>query len=293
MAAQASTLHLQIETTQAAPSQDAEPRRLRLTWFFQGMGLAALLLVGVAACGPPDWITYGSHSGSGKVSRHDAMAGSVPAVPGVKTPAQTPRSGSGGLPGPPDWITYEPRSGSGGLSRHDVKAAFFPAVPGVKTPTQTPRSGSGGLPGPPDWITYEPLSGPEASALTTGDLEALSTGQQGSTVARAACRGMLNFVSSSSCTARATVAMQDGGNGWSGQTTDGQSYEVEFTIMQDGRMTYKIQGIKGDGCVSVSDNIKQILEQQFGCEVYETKATEEMFEQPVTVEVSEGVDVQV
>jgi hypothetical protein len=48
----ASALFLQVEEIpQAAPSQDVGPRRLRMTWFFQGMGLAALMLIGVAAMG--------------------------------------------------------------------------------------------------------------------------------------------------------------------------------------------------------------------------------------------------
>jgi len=50
MAAQAPALHLQVEETQqVALVQDAGPQRLRMTWFFQGMGLAAIMLVGVAA----------------------------------------------------------------------------------------------------------------------------------------------------------------------------------------------------------------------------------------------------
>jgi len=242
MAAEASALHLQVETPQAAPSPNGESSHLRLTWFFQGIGLAALMLVGVAACGPPDWITYEPPSGSGKLSNQDATAGFFPTVPGVNP---------------------------GGLR-------------GAQTPAQTAGTEEAALIDPP-------------VLKTTGDMEALSTSQQGSAVPGPACRGTLNFGSSrwSSCAARASVAMQDGGNGWNGQTSDGQSYEVEFTIMQDGRMTYKIQGIKGTGCVAVSENIQQILKEQFGCEAYETKATEEMFEQPVNVEVSEEVDVQV
>jgi hypothetical protein len=50
MVAHASVLHLDVET-QAVPSQDAGQRRLRMTWFFQGTGLAALMLIGVAAMG--------------------------------------------------------------------------------------------------------------------------------------------------------------------------------------------------------------------------------------------------
>jgi len=50
MAAQASSLHLDIEQTQqAAPSHNAGLRRLKMTWFLQGIGLAALMLMGVAA----------------------------------------------------------------------------------------------------------------------------------------------------------------------------------------------------------------------------------------------------
>jgi len=67
MSAQALALHLDVEQAhQAAPPQDAVHRRLRMIWFFQGMCLAALvLMVGVAAMGHSQ-----SPPGSQKPSGH-------------------------------------------------------------------------------------------------------------------------------------------------------------------------------------------------------------------------------
>lgn len=54
MADQASAPHLQVEEThRAARSRDDGPYRLRMISFLQGMGLAALMLIGVAATGSP------------------------------------------------------------------------------------------------------------------------------------------------------------------------------------------------------------------------------------------------
>merc|ERR1719506_1613004 len=59
MAGQSSALHLDVEngTPLAVPSQDAGLHRLKMMWFLQGMGLAALMLIGVAATGvwPSAW----------------------------------------------------------------------------------------------------------------------------------------------------------------------------------------------------------------------------------------------
>jgi hypothetical protein len=49
MAAQASALHLDVESNQAAPSQGARERRH--IWFLQGAGLAGLMLLGVFSVG--------------------------------------------------------------------------------------------------------------------------------------------------------------------------------------------------------------------------------------------------
>jgi len=71
-------LHLQVESHQAAPSQDAGSRRR--TWFFQGFGLAGLMLIGVAAMGGLEFTEV--PSGSGKPSGHDLAVAFQPRVPG-------------------------------------------------------------------------------------------------------------------------------------------------------------------------------------------------------------------
>ena len=68
--------HASDVETQAVPSQDAGQRRLRMAWFFRGMGLAAVMLIGVAAMGA-------FPSGSEQPSGHDAavagwMGGALP-----------------------------------------------------------------------------------------------------------------------------------------------------------------------------------------------------------------------
>merc|ERR1719359_900852 len=81
----ASVFHLNVDTdtNQVAPSQDAGQRRLRMIWFVQGMGLAALMLIGVAAI---DAFTHPSHTGGGTISQ--AFVG-APAMPGIRAaPAQ-------------------------------------------------------------------------------------------------------------------------------------------------------------------------------------------------------------
>jgi len=66
MAAQASA-PLDLETVQATPSQDDGARKR--TWFFQGMGLAALMLVGVYSVGG-----LAHHDGSQDTSGHDSAS---------------------------------------------------------------------------------------------------------------------------------------------------------------------------------------------------------------------------
>jgi hypothetical protein len=77
MAAQASA-PLDLETLQAAASQDADSRKR--TWFFQGMGLAALMLLGVYSAGG-----LAHHDGSEDTSGHDSAVAFHPGVSGIKT----------------------------------------------------------------------------------------------------------------------------------------------------------------------------------------------------------------
>jgi hypothetical protein len=77
MAAQASA-PLDLETLQAAASQDADSRKR--TWFFQGMGLAALMLLGVYSAGG-----LAHHHGSEDTSGHDSAVAFHPGVSGIKT----------------------------------------------------------------------------------------------------------------------------------------------------------------------------------------------------------------
>jgi len=78
------------ETSQEAPSTDAGTRKR--AWFFQGMGLAALMLIGIYSMG-------GSPSGSEKPSGHDAALAFHPVVPGLRTgglrPMMTPARTAG------------------------------------------------------------------------------------------------------------------------------------------------------------------------------------------------------
>jgi hypothetical protein len=79
MAARASA-PLDLETLQAAPAQDDGARKR--TWFFQGMGLAALMLVGVYT----GMGGLAHHDGSQDTSGHDsAFAGFQPGLSGIKT----------------------------------------------------------------------------------------------------------------------------------------------------------------------------------------------------------------
>jgi len=60
----------------------------------------------------------------------------------------------------------------------------------------------------------------------------------------------------------------------------GQNYEeIEFIIHTDGRIEERVRGVKGVNCEQVTERINKELG-----EVYESKPTEEMFEQPVTVD---------
>ena len=61
--------------------------------------------------------------------------------------------------------------------------------------------------------------------------------------------------------------------------------ELEFIIYPDGRVEERVLGVKGADCQKLTLKI----EQELG-EVYHTEATTEMFEQPVVVEVEEGVE---
>jgi len=81
MAPEGSVLHLQLEEApEAAPSQDAGPRKG--IWFFQGMGVAAVMLIGVYGMGGLQF-QHESPSGPEKPSDHDtAFAGLYPAAGG-------------------------------------------------------------------------------------------------------------------------------------------------------------------------------------------------------------------
>merc|ERR1712127_392950 len=61
--------------------------------------------------------------------------------------------------------------------------------------------------------------------------------------------------------------------------------ELEFIIYPDGRVEERVLGVKGADCQKLTLKI----EQELG-EVYHTEAATEMFEQPVVVEVEEGVE---
>eukprot|EP00966_Prymnesium_polylepis_P113807 2630658-Prymnesium_polylepis.1 len=65
--------------------------------------------------------------------------------------------------------------------------------------------------------------------------------------------------------------------------------ELEFIIHADGRVEERVRGIKGQDCSAVTQEINK----QLG-EVYESKPTEEMFEQKVelTVDVEASVNVE-
>lgn len=56
--------------------------------------------------------------------------------------------------------------------------------------------------------------------------------------------------------------------------------ELEFIIHADGRVEERVRGVKGADCQAVTAEINAALG-----EVYESKPTQEMFEQKVTVEV--------
>jgi len=100
MAAQASALHLQLEEIpQAVASQDAGSRER--TWFVQGMGLAALMLIGVYSMGGLGFQRE-LPSGSEKLSGHDAAFAFLPVVPGIRDggirPFKTPAMSAGRRP---------------------------------------------------------------------------------------------------------------------------------------------------------------------------------------------------
>ena len=56
--------------------------------------------------------------------------------------------------------------------------------------------------------------------------------------------------------------------------------ELEFIIHADGRVEERVRGIKGVNCESVTLEINKALG-----EVYETKPTQEMYEQKIEVNV--------
>merc|ERR1719506_299175 len=66
---------------------------------------------------------------------------------------------------------------------------------------------------------------------------------------------------------------------WDGGGESGRQ-ELEFTIYPDGRVEEKVLGVKGTDCQKVTEKINEALG-----EVYESKPTQEMFEQKVEVEV--------
>jgi len=127
MAAQAPAFHLDVETHQAEVSQDAGQRRLRMIWFCQGMGLAALMLIGVAAAG-------GFPSGSQEPSGYDAAFAFPPAAPGSTTGRKQHQATSSAVRGSPLVMQYSPsqslsrsvdqfsQSGPMGVSRPSASA---------------------------------------------------------------------------------------------------------------------------------------------------------------------------
>ena len=56
--------------------------------------------------------------------------------------------------------------------------------------------------------------------------------------------------------------------------------ELEFIIHPDGRVEERVRGVKGIECAALTEEINKALG-----EVYETKPTNEMYEQKVEVEV--------
>merc|ERR1740115_94702 len=74
-----------------------------MTWFFQGMGLAALMVVGVAAMG-------GFASGSEKPSGHEAAFAFLPAVPGSYTGSTQTQATSSAMRGTPLVMQLSPSS---------------------------------------------------------------------------------------------------------------------------------------------------------------------------------------
>ena len=64
--------------------------------------------------------------------------------------------------------------------------------------------------------------------------------------------------------------------------------QLEFIIHADGRVEERVRGIKGGNCQSITAAIEEALG-----EVYESKATEEMFEQEVELSVSDEVGQEV
>ena len=59
-----------------------------------------------------------------------------------------------------------------------------------------------------------------------------------------------------------------------------RAQELEFIIHADGRVEERVKGVKGIECTALTEEINKALG-----EVYETKPTNEMYEQKVEVEV--------
>jgi hypothetical protein len=81
--------------------------------------------------------------------------------------------------------------------------------------------------------------------------------------------------------------------GWSQQSSEnshpltpcyGETVRVKFRIHPDGRIEETVSGIKGSDCVKVTEELNEKLGK-----VQSTKATDEMYEQKVEVEVEETV----
>jgi len=107
-------LQLDVEQThQAEFSQDAGQRRLRMTWFLQGMGLAALMLVAVYSAGG-----LAHHDGSEDSSGHDAAFAFAPAVPGSRTGSMQTQATSSAVRGTPLVMQLSPASQA--MSRSSV-----------------------------------------------------------------------------------------------------------------------------------------------------------------------------
>jgi len=59
----------------------------------------------------------------------------------------------------------------------------------------------------------------------------------------------------------------------------GQMEEIEFRVFADGRIEETVRGVKGEQCLSITQDINSMLG-----DVTATKPTEEMFEEKIKIE---------